>query len=585
MRAKSLFNIIITGLILVVVSSTTGYSQQTTRIKGKIIDANTKEPLPFVSIVFVGKNIGTITDFNGVYSIETQWASDKIQASYLGYNSLEKDLIMGENQTIDFQLESKSIDLSEIEISAKRIRYRNRDNLAVDLIQKVIENKDNNRKEKLDFYEYDKYEKIEFDLNNITEEFRNKKALKKFQFVFNYVDTSEVNGKPYLPVFLKETISKVYYRKSPKEQKEYISGTNMVGFHEYIDNEGVSFMVDNLYQDIDINDNSINLITNQFISPLSSISPQIYKFHIIDTLDVNGYNCINLAFLPRNKLDFAFKGNLYITNDDRYAVIKADMRITEDINLNFVNDLQIIQEFQNVDDQCWVLTRDDLVVDFNIGKKGIGMFGKKSLYYQNYTFNQERNDTTYSGVESSIKEEGFTERSDEFWEANRLTKLSEQEKGVFVMIDSVQNVPAFKRTMDIVMLMVAGYWNFGNFDVGPVSTFYSFNEVEGFRLRVGGRTSDKFSERLRLEGYLLYGFGDERYKYSGNATFSLNKNPLKQNPRHSISAIYQVETNFPGMEMQFVNEDNFLLSFKRGVADKIIYYKMYKLEHYRLPVS
>ncbi|MDA3907430.1 MAG: DUF5686 family protein [Bacteroidales bacterium] len=580
MKTKKLVNIIIICIALFFVSAI-GYSQEITRVRGKIIDINTKEPLPFVSIVFVGKHIGTITDYNGVYSIETMWASDHIQASFLGYNSQEKEIVLGENQVVDFQLESKSIDLNEIEISAKRIRYRNKDNLAVDLIRKVIDNKDNNRKEKLDNYEYDKYEKVEFDLNNITEKFRNKKALKKFQFVFNYVDTSEINGKPYLPVFLKETVSKIYYRKSPKTQKEYISGTNMVGFHDYIDNEGISFMVDNLYQDIDINENNIILMTNQFISPLSSISPTIYKFHILDTLDVNGYSCINLAFQPRNKLDFAFKGNLYITNDDKYAVIKADMRITEDINLNFVNDLQIVQEFENIDNQCWVLSKDNLIVDFNIGKKGIGMFGKKSIYYKNYLFNQQRNDTVYAGIENAIKEDDYAYRTKEFWKENRFSKLTEQEVGIYTMIDSVQNVPAFKRTMDIVMLLLAGYWNFGNVDLGPVSTFYSFNDVEGFRLRVGGRTSDKFSERLRLEGYLLYGFNDEKYKYSGTATWSLNKKPIKNNPRHTIMAMYQVETNFPGMEMQFINEDNFLLSFKRGVADKILYYKMYKLEHYR----
>ena len=581
MKINRLKYIIIASISVFIFTNTSAIAQGITRVRGKVIDAKTKEPLPFVSIVFVGKNIGTITDYNGAYSIETLWASDEIQASYLGYNSQENGIVIGDNQVINFQLESKSIDLNEFEIKAQKIRYRNKDNLAVDLIRKVIENKDNNRKEKLDYYEYDKYEKVEFDLNNITEEFKNKKALKKFQFVFDYVDTSKVNGKPYLPVFLKETISKIYYRQSPSTEKEYISGTNIVGFKEYLDNEGVSFMVDNLYQDIDINDNNIDLITNQFISPLSSIAPTIYKFHILDTLDVNGYNCINLAFQPRNKLDFAFKGNLYITNDSLYAVIKADMRITEDINLNFVNDLQISQEFENVNNECWILVKDNLIVDFNIGKTGIGMFGKKSNSYNNYKFNQPRNDTVYAGVENSIKDLNYTNRDETFWEENRMSKLSAQEEGIYTMIDSVQNVPAFKRTMDVVMLLVAGYWNLGNLDVGPVSTFYSFNDVEGFRLRVGGRTSDKFSERLRLEGYLLYGFGDERYKYSGSATWSLNKRPIKDNPRHSLMAMYQVETNFPGMEMQFVNEDNFLLSFKRGTADKILYYKMYKLEHYR----
>jgi hypothetical protein len=432
-----------------------------------------------------------------------------------------------------------------------------------------------------DYYEFDKHEKVEFALNNITDEFRSKKMFKKFQYVFSFVDTSKINGKPYLPVFLKETLSKVYYRKEPQTRKEYISGTNMIGFHDYIDNEGVGFIIDNLYQDIDIYSNNITLLTNQFISPISTLAPLIYKFHIIDTIPINGLRAINLAFQPRNKADFAFKGNLYITDDDKYAVIKVDMRVTEDINLNFVNDLQIVQEFEKMNGEGWMFSKDELLVDFNLTNKGTGIFGKKTVFYDNYTFNVPRSDSVYSGIEHLVKNTGHAARDSSFWEAGRIEKLTEQEQNIFVMVDSIQHVPAFKRTMDIVMLLAAGYWNFGTVEVGPVNTFYSFNDVEGFRLKVGARTSDKFNERLRLEGYLTYGFKDDRFKHSVSATWSLNGRPLKENPRHSITAMYQVETNFPGMEMQFINEDNFLLSFKRGVADKILYYEMFKLEHYR----
>jgi hypothetical protein len=555
--------------------------QKYVNIKGRVIDAKTKQPLPFVNVVFVGKNIGTITDYNGDYSISTQWASTQLQASFIGYKREVKSVGQAKNQTINFEIEPESIALTEVVVTGQRKRYRNRDNPAVELIKKVIENKDSNSKEMFDYYEFDKHEKVEFALNNITDEFRSKKMFKKFQYVFSFVDTSKINGKPYLPVFLKETLSKVYYRKEPQTRKEYISGTNMIGFHDYIDNEGVGFIIDNLYQDIDIYSNNITLLTNQFISPISTLAPLIYKFHIIDTIPINGLRAINLAFQPRNKADFAFKGNLYITDDDKYAVIKVDMRVTEDINLNFVNDLQIVQEFEKMNGEGWMFSKDELLVDFNLTNKGTGIFGKKTVFYDNYTFNVPRSDSVYSGIEHLVKNTGHAARDSSFWEAGRIEKLTEQEQNIFVMVDSIQHVPAFKRTMDIVMLLAAGYWNFGTVEVGPVNTFYSFNDVEGFRLKVGARTSDKFNERLRLEGYLTYGFKDDRFKHSVSATWSLNGRPLKENPRHSITAMYQVETNFPGMEMQFINEDNFLLSFKRGVADKILYYEMFKLEHYR----
>jgi len=568
-------------IILMFLCTSALQAQKTTKISGMVIDARTKKPLPFVNIVFSGKNLGTITDYKGQYKIVTQWASNQLQTSYLGYYKQTKPVKIGENQIINFQLKSKNILLKEIEVKAKKVRYHNKNNPAVALIRKVVKNKSLNRKENLDEFEYDKYEKDEFDLNNITEKFKQKKVFKKIQFVFNYVDTSKLNAKPYLPVFLKETRSKVYYRKSPKSQKTYVMGTKMIGFHEYIDNQGVSYMIDNLYQNIDIYDNNIMLLTNQFVSPISVIAPSIYKFSIIDTLDINGYNCIRLAFQPRNKQDFAFAGNMYITNDDRYAVIKIDMKVPREINLNFVNDLQIVQEFSYIDNKAWMLTTDKLIMDFNFLKKGIGLFGKKTVYYSNFLFNHPRPKAIYSGPEKTIFESGYNERDSAFWHKSRLVPLAKQEKNIYTMMDKVQHVPAFKRTLDVLMLVVAGYWNFDKIDVGPVNTFYSFNDVEGFRLRLGGRTSDKFSKKFRLSGYGIYGFKDKQFKYSALATLSLNNKPLTDNPKNYISVQYQYETNFPGMEVQFINEDNFLLSFKRGIADKILYNRMFKIEHYR----
>jgi len=579
---NKIFKILLISILAVTYANSSKlYAQKLTRIRGKVIDANTKQPLPFVNIVFVGKNTGTITDYDGKYSIETQWPSSKIKISFIGYKPQYKTVQKEKNQVINIQLEINTIMLDEATITSKKKRYRNKNNPAVELINRVVANKNLNRKEYLDFYNYNKYEKIEFDLNNITEKFRKKKVFKKFQFIFNYVDTADINGKPYLPIFLKETSSEVFYKKKPKSEKEYVKGQKTIGFHDYIDNEGVGFMIDNMYQDVDIYNNNITLLTNQFISPISNIAPVVYKFFIIDTSDVNGYNCINLAFQPRNKQDFAFKGNMYITNDDKYSVVKVDMQVTEDINLNFVNDLQIIQEFSFIDNKVWMISRDEVIIDFNIGKTGTGMFGKKTVSYDNYEFDRQISDTIFKGIDNKVLTEGYSKRDDQFWEKNRITKLNEQEENIYVMVDSVQNVPAFKRTMDVIMLLVAGYWNFNKIDVGPVNTFYSFNDIEGFRLRLGGRTSDKFSKTFRIDGFVVYGFKDEQFKYSLRSTLSLNKKPLKESPRHTIMAMYQRETNFPGMEMTFINEDNFFLSFKRGVADKILYYDMFKVEHYR----
>lgn len=555
-------------------------AQKLTRVKGTVRDSLTNEVLPFVTVAFKGKSIGTVTDYDGKYLLESQWASDTVEVSFLGYKTQVKPIINKKTQTVDFYLNSTSIELGVVDIVAKKTRYRNKNNPSVELIRKAIDNKKNNRLESQSFYEYDKYEKVEFDLNNVTESFKKKKIFKKFQFIFDYEQVSKINGKPYLPVYLKETLSKIYYRKSPDTKREYVSGVHTVGFEDYVDEQGLALMVDNLYQDVDLYENNISLLTNQFVSPISDIGPLTYKYFILDTLDVSGTNCIQVGFQPRNKQNFAFVGDLYITNDETYAVKKVSMRITDEINLNFVQDLMIEQEFELAQDSAWILVKDEMIIDFNLTKKGMGVFGRKNVTYDNYLFDVERKDSIYSGLEKIIYEEDFDNQDDTFWIENRLDSLTEVEKDVYVMMDTLQSIPAFKRTMDIVVLLISGYWHFGPIDVGAVNTFYSFNEIEGFRLRLGGRTSTDFSEKLMIEGYGLYGFKDEQFKYALGATYSLSDRAWNDNPKHTIRAMYQKETVFPGMELQFLNEDNFLLSFKRGVDDKIYYYKNLEFEYF-----
>ncbi len=556
--------------------------QKLTRVKGVILDSKTKEPLPFVNVAFQGANIGTTTDFDGKYYIETQWAKPTIQASFVGYKTSTKKVEIGKTNTIDFLLQNDAIEMETFTVKADKKRYKNKDNPAVQLIKKVIEHKNDNRKESQDFYEYDKYEKIEIDLNNITQDFLDKKWMKKkFQIIIDHIDTSEINGKPYLPIFLRETASKMYYRKKPKALKEFRSGTKMTGFDGYLDDDGMSFIMDKLYQDIDIYDNNISLLSNQFTSPISGLGTTIYKYFIIDTLMVNGNECINLAFTPRNKADFAFKGNMYILNDSTtYAVTKVEMSVADEINLNFVQDLKLDQEFTLYNDSVWMLSKDKLIIDYNITKKGKGMFGKKTINYTNFVFNEDRGKEIYNRVEKVIKEEGMTNKADSFWVETRPDTLTEQEEGVYTMIDSVQNIPAFKRTMDVLFLFVTGWHSLGKVELGPLNSFYSFNDVEGFRLRGGFRTTTQFSKKFMYYNYIAYGFKDKEYKYLVALTYSFNKDFIV-NPKHRITAAYQHETNFPGQDLQFLNEDNFLLSFRRGVTDKMLFFDSYKLDYLR----
>lgn len=566
-------------MLLLILSVGFTTAQSLTKIKGTIIDADTKEPLPFVNVSFKGANVGTTTDFDGNYYLETQWGTATLQASFVGYTTLSKTVQLGKSQTINFSLKNEAITMEEVVIKADKKRYTNKDNPAVVLIKNVIDHKDDNRLESLNFYEYDKYEKVEIDLNNITDDFLNQGWLKKkFQIVLEHIDTSEINGKPYLPIFLRETASKMYYRKNPKALKEYEKGTKLTGFEGYLDDDGVSFIMDKLYQDINIYDNDIFLLSNQFTSPISVLGPTLYQYFIIDTVDINGYETIRLAFTPRNKGSFAFVGDMYILNDSTYAVVKIEMGIADQINLNFVKDMKIDQEYTKFQDSVWVLTKDKIIIDYNITKKGRGFFGKKNIQYTNYLFDVERDNDIYSPLEKIIKAEDAKTKTDSFWVEVRTDTLTKQEQGVYTMIDSIQKIPAFKRSMDIAFLLITGWHSVGKIEIGPINTFYSFNDVEGFRLRGGFRTTTNFHKKFMFDTYLAYGFEDKEYKYYVGLTYSFNKNFL-ENPQNRILVSYQHETVFPGQNLMFLNDDNFLLSFRRGQADKMLFFDSYMIDY------
>ncbi|MDP4267619.1 MAG: DUF5686 family protein, partial [Bacteroidota bacterium] len=549
-----------------------------TIIKGEVTDAKTNEPLPFVSVVFVGKAVGALTDFDGKYVINSKSATNKIKFSCVGYKTEIKAVKIGQTQIINCQLSPEIEMLEEVVIKPGKVKYRNKNNPAVELINNVIENKSKNRMEEQNYMEYEKYEKILFALSNLNEKFKQKRYLRKFQFIFNNIDTTKLRGKEILPFYMKESISDFYYRKNPKATKEIVKANKMVNFEGYIDKQGLEEYLKYLYQHINIYDNNITLLTNQFLSPIAGTAPIFYKYFINDTIYVDSVKCVKVFFSPRNKMDLMFQGFFYIALDSSYAVKKIDMSVNSNINLNWVKELKIIQDFDKTVDRKWILKTDELYLDFGIVKNKMGIFGQRSVSYKNYQINRQRSDSTYSGINLTVNKDA--EKNDsKYWDKNRFIELNKSEKGTYEVMDSVKKIPAFRRTMDILFLILQGYWDFGYFDVGPVSTFYSYNPIEGFRIRFGGRTTLKFSKKFNIETYLAYGFKDEKPKYYLGGTYALSGNNVLEFPLKTIKLSYQDETKIPGQELQFVQEDNILLSIKRGVNDKLFYNKTFKVEH------
>ena len=568
------------GLLALFILAGFVQSMAQTVVKGKIVDAFSKDPLQYVSVVFKGGR-GTVTDSLGQYTLRSSGNISVILVSYVGYKTIQREIVVGKEQTIDLELETDPKAVYNVTVSTnKRAKYRNKNNPAVDLIRRVIDNKPLNRPEKYDYVEYDQYEKLEVSLSSVPEKLANNRMLRKYQFLFENVDSTKLQGKTLLPVYLEEKLAQKYYRKNPEKTKTIVRGEKRVNYGEYIDNDGVSSYLNRLIMDIDIYDNNIPLFTYQFLSPIADLAPTFYMYYIRDTItDETGNKLIKMYFTPRNTNDLLFRGNMYITLDGNYAVQKLDMFLSRNVNLNFVRELRVDLDFEKNPDGRYHLSKSNVMAEAAVTKGSSGgFFGERTVSFKNYKINEAKPDSVYDGP-ATVKLEKVDKLPDTFWQQNRHDTLTATESKVYSNIDSLEKMPSFRRTLAFATFLLAGYTSFGPFEMGPAAAFYGFNPVEGFKLRLGGRTTPKLSKRIYFETYGAYGFKDERWKYFLSTTYSLNNKSIYTFPLKFIRASYQHDTKIPGQELQFVQEDNFFLSFKRGLNDKWIYNDIFKLEY------
>ncbi|MDB5249884.1 MAG: carboxypeptidase-like regulatory protein [Segetibacter sp.] len=564
-------------LLLLLCSSITSYSQ--TIVKGVIMDATTKQPLQSASVYFKGGK-GVTSAEDGSYILITNNARmSVVQFSHVGYKTISKTVAPNREHVVDISLELADAKVNVVVKTNKRGKYSNKNNPAVELIKQVIENKSKNRISSYDYVSYEQYEKMELLLSKTPEKLLNNPLLKNFKFIFENNDTTKIQGRAMLPVYLDETLSRKYYRKNPEKNKTYILADKKVNFGEYLDIEGVSAYLDRLYEDVDVYENNISLLQNQFLSPISDMAPTFYRFYIADTIELEGTKLVRLNFAPKNLNDLLFKGTLFVSLDGLFSVQRVIMSISKHANLNFVRELKVNQDFEKGPDGRYHLIMSNTVVEFALtpGAKN-GIVGERTVSMKTFTINQPGPDSVYQG-EAVVRLNAKTSESDEFWIKNRSPQLSEAEAKVYSNIDSLKTMRSFKSFMNMATLLLAGYKSFDAYEVGPLNAFYSFNPVEGLRMRLGGRTTPKFSSRIYLENYFAYGFKDEKWKYYAAAAYSFNRSSIYAYPLNYLKVSYQYDTKIPGQELQFVVEDNFLLSFKRGKNDKWLYNNILKTEY------
>lgn len=567
--------IILIALLQAVAGIFLSHAQSFTSASGIVKDSITGEPLPFVSVYFDGSTIGAMTDDNGTFTLQNNQGYTKLAAASLGYDTKFIDLKPGKkNDNLEVLLKPTAFEISEVVVKPKREKYTRKDNPAVELIKKVIAHKNDNRIEAKPEYQTEVYEKLSLSLDNFNPNLDKNKFLKKFKFIKNYLDTSEFNGKPILTVSVRENLSDFYYRKSPKAEKTIVRAKRMQGIDKTLDDGGgITSNLEEIFKSINIFDNNIPILLNRFVSPLSStLATTYYHYYIMDTLDVGGDKCVDLAFVPANSESYGFTGRLYITLDGNYAIKKVLLNTPANINLNWVDKLRIEQEFKQMPDSTWVLDQENTFVNFYVVKGTQQLYAHQLRNYDNYNFNVQNADSVFGLLGALHVLPEATAQPDTFWTHNRPIPLKEKEDALKDLLGQLRKVPAFNAIIKTAEILITGYIPTANdkkvtkFDFGPMNTTFSANHLEGFRMRVGGMTTANLNPYWFASGYLAYGTNDRKIKYNLKLTHSFTKKEYHEgeNPVNNLSFIQEYDVYTPGQDFLFTSKDNIFVAWKVG---------------------
>ena len=487
-----------------------------TKVSGVVLD-NSKQPIPYANVVFKGSNTGVVSNEDGRFYIESPDNYTELVVSFVGFP--DKTVKLPEKVNYDFKvILTEGNALKEVKVYSGKTSKKN--NPALDILRKIWERRRKNGLKMFKQYQYEKYEKVEFDMNTIDSAFMKNKIFKGMEFVFKNIDTSKVTGKTYLPIFINESLSDVYGDNQIKKTKEILKANKNSGLGN---GDGVNNFIKDLYNDFDIYDNYLYFFDKSFTSPLSRTGIDVYNYVLADTAVIDHKLCYNIVFYPRRKNELTFKGDFWV-NDSTFAIKKINMAITKSANINWVKDIYLEQEYEVLNDSVFLPTRDYMMSDFALRKKeeSKGVYGKRTTLYKNFKFDEKKPDKFYKDEVNYIDNAVYN-KTDEYWEENRFENLNKDEKKIYKMIDTLKTVKRFKQIYNLVSILGSGYIQFGHFDYGPIFSTIGNNQVEGLRLRTGGRTYFGPNDLWRLEGYTAYGFKDNKFKYGASGKWMIDK--------------------------------------------------------------
>ena len=558
-----------------------GQQSSVTQITGLVRDSVSREGVPFASISLVGTSEGTLATDRGGFTVNSRANFSRLRVSAMGYRTKEVAIRAGQGNVVVIDLVATGVELDEVIVNKGKERYSKKNNPAVEMIKKLRARRDDNDPRRFPHYGYTQYERLMLGFANLDEMV---KKPEEQRWIDEYADTSLLTGKRVLPISVKETVARDYYSRDPSSHKQLILGTKSAGIDENIDQENVKKVLDDFLGEIDIFQNDVTLLTNRFVSPLSRIAVDFYKFYLNDTVMVDGERCAVLSFVPFTPQTFGFLGHLYVSLEDTTMFIKrVSMGVPHDINLNYVDRMSIVQDFERAPNGSRLKMRDNVEVSFKLLPNLPETFARRETDYRDHNF--ERPEGGVFGFKGEKSVEGSAPyMPDEFWQEYRPAEVRATTNTMRGLMQRLRKSKLFYWAEQVLVVMVNGYIptaRVSKFDIGPINTTVSGNSLEGLRLRVGGMTTVNLSRHWFTRGYLAYGFRDEKFKYMGSLEYSFTpKKSLDQEfPIHSLRLSHSYDVDKLAQHYLYTNQDNVFLTLKRHKDVRMQYLRTTRLEY------
>lgn len=555
------------------------------QLRGYIIDEATGDSIPYASCIYRGHNVAVASNINGQFTIARHegWV---LTFSAVGYVSKSITITSSTKQNFNVKLKPDTKALKEVVVKTKRKRYSRKNNPAVELMKKVVEAKKLTDLDNRDYYQYNKYQKLTLALNDITPEKLEEPKMKKKPWLKDQVEKCQYNGKLILPLSVDETVTQKIYRKHPHSEKNIVKGQNSTGVNDLFQTGDIlNTVLKDVFTDVNIYDDQIRLLQFPFTSPIGKDAVAFYRYYIIDTLYVERDKCIHLHFLPNNQQDFGFRGDIYVLADSSYQVKRCELTIPKKSDVNFVENMKIVQEFTQLPDSTWVLSVDDMLAEIKLASFIKEAAVIRTTRLTDYAFDPLPKQL-FKGKAKDVKEADAMMRDEAFWNKYRQVSLTKSESKMDAFVNNLSQIKGFKYIIFGLKALIENYVETGNpskVDIGPINTMLTSNTVDGIRTRISAQTTAKLNPHWFVSGYFARGWKSENNYYKADLTYSFNKKEYlpREFPKRTLSFISTYDIMAPSDKFMKTDKDNVFTSFKWSKVDKMMFYNRQEIKYER----